>query len=175
MDKLIDVIMHHLPVIILLIPVYLLIQKTYNSVNKLGEAFYLNTVNNQKKDNSVPSELKFQAYERLILFVERIKPESLILRINTQNISISEFQLLLISEIRKEYEYNLTQQLYISAEAWNACTKAKDSIISIINTASYNSNPDSNPMELSNNIFKIYIEKQYDFQNAIALLKKDIA
>lgn len=175
MNKFIDTIMQNLPVIILLIPIYILLQKTISIINKFAEAFYHSILRNKKSQNKVPSELKFQAYERLILFIERIKPESLILRINNQKLTISEFQLLLIGEIRKEYEYNLTQQLYISNQSWNACTKAKDSMISIINTASYNTAPNSTPIELSNNIFKLYIEKQYDIQNAITILKKDIA
>ncbi len=173
MDKFIDAIMHHLPVIILLIPVYLLIQRTYYSINKLSQIVYRN--NNAKENNKIPNELKYQAYERLILFIERIKPESLILRTNSRNMSASEFQLLLIKEVRKEYEYNLTQQLYISTDAWETCIVAKESIISIINSASYNITKDSSPIDLSNNIFKLYIKEQHKFQNAVAIIKRDIA
>jgi len=175
MDKFIDTIMQNLPVIILLITIYLLLQKSIYIINKFAETYYLTAIKNKSKNNNIPDNLKYQAYERLVLFLERIKPESLIPRINNQNLKNSELQLSLIEEIRKEYEYNLTQQLYISNHSWDAIIKAKDSMISIINAASYNLNPNSNPMILLNNIFKLYIEQQHDIKNAITILKKDIA
>ncbi len=175
MDKFIDSIMQNLPVIILLIPIYILIQKSISTINNFAETYYLTNLNNKNKDNNIPDNLKYQAYERLILFLERIKPESLIPRINNQNLRNSELQLGLIEEIRKEYEYNLTQQLYISNQSWEACTKAKNSMISIINTASHNINNNNTTLDLINNIFKLYIEQQHDIKNAITILKRDIA
>lgn len=80
---------------------------------------------NQKQ--SLP--LKLQAYERLALFLERINPTKLVLRVGPLNSDKLEYQNLLVHHIDKEYEHNLAQQIYISDECWLMITNAKNTII----------------------------------------------
>ena len=61
-----------------------------------------------------------QAYERLTLFLERIKPQNLLLRVNYDNISSQEFHGQLLAEISNELNHNITQQIYINPATWDA-------------------------------------------------------
>jgi hypothetical protein len=90
----------------------------------------------QEQQKSAPvatQPLQLQAYERLILLVDRIALPNLINRVNQSGISAREMQQLLIQNIRQEYEYNVTQQIYVTAESWEAVRNLKDQNILIIN------------------------------------------
>ena len=83
-------------------------------------------------------QLQLHAYERLILLCERIALPELISRINQPGLTAREMQFLLTSNIRQEFEHNITQQIYVSAESWDAIRNLKDQNIHIINqVASY--------------------------------------
>jgi len=79
------------------------------------------------------SPLQLQAYERLILLAERISLPSLINRLNQPGLGVRDMQSLLTQSIRQEFDYNITQQIYVSAEAWQAVQNLKDQNLLIIN------------------------------------------
>lgn len=76
--------------------------------------------------------LRLQAYERMVLFLERISPASVIGRVLDGEMVNHELQLAMIRDIKSEFEHNLSQQLYISSDAWNLIVSAKDEIIKAI-------------------------------------------
>jgi hypothetical protein len=76
--------------------------------------------------------LRLSAYERAILFLERISPEHLLARISASGKGIDEFRAELVQEIRSEYEHNLAQQLYISPQGWEGLVRAKDEVLGLI-------------------------------------------
>src|ERR1700744_4874645 len=78
-------------------------------------------------------QLQLQAYERLILLTDRIALPNLIQRVNTPGLSTREMQSLLTQSIRQEFEHNITQQIYVSAEAWDAVRNFKEQNLLIIN------------------------------------------
>jgi hypothetical protein len=81
----------------------------------------------QPAADGLPSrQLQLQAYERLILLTDRIALPNLIQRVNQPGLSAREMQSLLTLSIRQEFEHNITQQLYVSAEAWDAVRNYKD-------------------------------------------------
>lgn len=79
--------------------------------------------------------LRLQAYERLILFVERISPVNMLVRLHEQDLSAADFEQHLISEIRAEYQHNVTQQLYVSDVAWSVISQLKDNTVALIRNA----------------------------------------
>jgi hypothetical protein len=85
------------------------------------------------KDSAATRTIQLQAYERLLILVDRIALPSVITRVNQPNISAREMQLLLTQNIRSEFDYNITQQIYVSAEAWNAVKNLKEQNLLIIN------------------------------------------
>ncbi|MFM9053197.1 MAG: hypothetical protein ACKOKF_12950, partial [Bacteroidota bacterium] len=105
-----------------------------------------------KRSSSLP--LKLQAYERLILFLERISPNSLLVRVQ-QGASTSQLlHLELLVTIRTEFEHNLSQQLYVSDEAWTKVCEAKDEIVEMVNDAYRSVGPNASGVQLSARIFE---------------------
>ncbi len=94
---------------------------------------------NPKAEGSVSTTpLKLQAYERLILLADRISLPNLISRSNQPGLNIREMQNLLVQTIRQEFDHNITQQIYVSPEAWDAIRNLKEQNLLIINqVASY--------------------------------------
>lgn len=78
-------------------------------------------------------KFRLQAYERLTMLADRISLKNIVSRTSYQDISVLDFQLLLLQTIRTEYEYNVSQQIYVSAEMWKAIGNLKDQHIYIIN------------------------------------------
>jgi len=119
--------------------------------------------------------IKFQAYERLTMFMERIHPHQLILRNSKPGLNSMQFQAILIKSIRDEFEHNLSQQLYVSEKSWTKVLNAKEECIKQINYASSKLNSDSNATELGSLIIQLYSQlSPSPIQDAIKQLKSDI-
>jgi hypothetical protein len=86
--------------------------------------------------------LRLQAYERIILFIERINPANMIIRVNSPEFTAADLHSILITEIRNEYEHNVTQQVYVSSRAWGVVKRVKDDTVNII-AAAYKSLPEN--------------------------------
>lgn len=76
--------------------------------------------------------VKLQAYERLTLLLERITPESMVLRNDYSSLSVKQYQLVLLKAVKEEFDHNLSQQIYVSVKAWNLMLAARQSIIQLI-------------------------------------------
>ena len=119
--------------------------------------------------------LRLQAYERIILFLERISPNNLIMRLNKPEMSSIQLQSSLIKTIREEFEYNLSQQLYISLKAWEMVKNAKEETIKLINVASGKIPETASAGELVKIIFDLALEKdRLPVDVAIDEIKKEI-
>lgn len=78
--------------------------------------------------------LKVQAYERFLLYLERVQLPQLVKRIYTPGMEKGTLHLLLLQNVREEFEHNLAQQLYVSNSTWNAVFNAKEELVNQINT-----------------------------------------
>ncbi|GGC32418.1 hypothetical protein GCM10011386_25720 [Parapedobacter defluvii] len=94
--------------------------------------------------------LRLQAYERLILFAERINPANLLIRLHEQGLSAEDFEQHLVNEIRAEYQHNVTQQLYVSNAAWSVTKQIKDNTVALIRNARTGLQAGASAKELSN-------------------------
>ncbi len=98
--------------------------------------------------------IKLQAYERIVLFLERISPESLIMRTAKPDMTAMQFHSTLISNIRSEFEHNLSQQIYMSNEAWEMVKNAKGTVVRVINTIATQLPPTATGEELSRSLIE---------------------
>ena len=119
--------------------------------------------------------LKLSAYERAVLYLERIHPGNLLARVGSNGKSAQQLHLDLIREIRQEYEHNLAQQIYISPVGWAALVKAKEEVLAIINQSGREQEEGADAMALGKSI----LEKFSSMSNmptliAINVLKGDI-
>ena len=78
--------------------------------------------------------LKVQAYERFLLYLERVQLPQLVKRVYTPGMEKGAFHLQLLQNVREEFEHNLAQQLYVSNSTWNAVVNAKEELVNQINT-----------------------------------------
>jgi hypothetical protein len=79
--------------------------------------------------------LRLQAYERVVLFIERINPVNMLLRLNDPSYSAADLYALVVAELRSEYQHNVTQQIYVSAKTWAVVKRLKDDTLGIVNNA----------------------------------------
>lgn len=98
--------------------------------------------------------LQMQAYERLILFLERIQLDSLMMRVQRPGMSARALHSAMLKAVRQEYEHNMTQQLYVSAQAWKLLLTARDEMIKIINLSATNLPADASAIDLGNEMVK---------------------
>ena len=123
-----------------------LIAMLYLDVKKWNQKS--NTNSNSGDDSS--RRLQLQALERLTLFAERSGLKNLVTRLGGNGMSASAFHQQLVDTIKSEYEYNLSQQIYVSPEIWNAITRLKDQNIYVINHITANLHHDASGLELGN-------------------------
>lgn len=105
--------------------------------------------------NGSLTTVRMQAYERLTLFLERIDPNSLIVRVHRPGMTAKQLQNELLMNIRNEYEHNSTQQLYVSSEVWEKITASKDAVIQVVNLASQKMTDQSSGLDLSGVLIEI--------------------
>lgn len=94
----------------------------------------LQAMDNGKAVKGIVLPLRLQAYERMALYLERIEPTQLVMRIHAPGLTVAQEQNLLLTAIRSEFEHNLSQQIYISNPVWKQICNAKDDITEIVNT-----------------------------------------
>lgn len=119
--------------------------------------------------------IKLQAYERVTLFLERITVDSLLVREKDNNLDARAFHQKLLGAIRAEYEHNLSQQIYLSPEAWQIVKNAKEGVIKMVNKAAMEIKPESDSIELSKKIIDIQIEMENSpTRVAIEFINKEV-
>ncbi len=113
--------------------------------------------------------LQLQAYERLILLVERIALPNIISRLNTQGVSAAEMQASLIYNIKQEYDYNISQQIYVTSEAWDAVRNLKEQNIHIINQVASFLPPGTSGSDLNKQLLEMIIQNpKVSLHNVVA-------
>ncbi len=116
--------------------------------------------------------IRLQAFERLVLFLERIQPSGLVTRLMNNTMSLQQLQLMLVRTVREEFEHNLSQQLYVSGTAWQMVKAAKEEVIQLINKVAAEHQPDASSAELAR---EVVLGRVRMIDEAIARLKEEIS
>ena len=116
----------------------------------------------KKKDaNEVSTKsLQLQAYERLVILTERVGLPNLVSRANLPGLSAKEMQLLMLESIKQEFEYNSSQQIYVSPVAWQAVNNLKDQNMLIINQVAQTLPGDAKGIDLGKRIMEVIISQE---------------
>ena len=104
--------------------------------------------------NNETIKLKLQAYERLTLYAERAGLKNLVSRLHSEDSSARQMQMELLQTLNSEYEYNISQQIYVSPELWKAVTKLRDQNIFIINQIAATLPENASAMDLSKSMLE---------------------
>ncbi len=119
--------------------------------------------------------IRLQAYERMALFLERISPNNLLIRLNGRAVNVSDFQQLMLAEIREEFSHNLSQQVYMSDQAWTTIKNAMNETVALINLSAKDLAPDAPAIELSKRIFEVVMNKGVNSSDeALRLVKQEM-
>lgn len=128
MENLFDILKISVPAILVLITAWLTIRSMIkNDQERRRQELLL-------QNSKTITPIRLQAYERIILFLERISLESLLVRVSTPDMTAAQLHSALLTTIRAEFEHNLSQQIYMTPQAWEVVRNARSSTIKILNT-----------------------------------------
>ncbi|MEM1259074.1 MAG: hypothetical protein AAGH81_11115 [Bacteroidota bacterium] len=136
--------------------------------NEEGRRRFLLHKDSQKETLPV----RLQAYERMVLFLERIAINSLVVRVAPKGQNKSNYENLLIKQIENEFDHNLSQQIYMSDECWNIIKAAKNATIQIIRSAGMSEADTAD--KLREDILNRGMEKQSPSSTALSFIKKEV-
>lgn len=125
----------------------------------------------QNQKGSLP--LKLQAYERMTLFMERIDPSKLLIRITPVSEDQNDYANYVIAQIEQEFEHNLTQQIYMSDECWTIITTAKNATIQLLRKAA-TANDVSSADSLRESVLSGMFDKATPSSAALAYIKNEV-
>lgn len=179
-ELLIQVVIYMGPAIAVFAAVYFFTTKWYEIQKdklKVQSIELSRPVAEQKKAGMNKDFLPMQvdAYQRLVLFLERIAPNNMIMRLNNPGLPAGAFQAKLIETIRQEYEHNLAQQIFVSKDAWKLTKNTKEEVLKIINMAATKMPPTAMANDLCRGIFEItaQLERQ-PTEGSISFLKEEL-
>lgn len=141
-----------------------------HTANEEGRRRYL--VQKEAQKQVLP--LRLQAYERIALYLERIDPNKLLIRVKPYSDSKEDYENLLINNIEQEYEHNLAQQIYVTPECWNLVVASKNATIHIIRQAGMQEK-DGNVDKMRENIIQNFMEEVSPSQKALTYVKGEVA
>lgn len=169
MQEVLDIAKYILPSVVVLVATLLIIKKFMDAEQR--KQLYEVRKENQK----ATTPLRLQAYERIVLFLERISPENLVLRVHKPGMSAKLLQANLIITIKTEFEHNIAQQIYISSSSWEVVKKVKEDIIRAINIAADNLDDNATGVELGQKLFEVMSKLEKSPTHvAIGILKNEI-
>ncbi|TAH27745.1 MAG: hypothetical protein EAZ07_00700 [Cytophagales bacterium] len=160
----------------IILPAALVLYGMYVTINSfLAKEFEKRVVELKLKNTDIILPIRLQAYERMCLFLERISPHNLVIRINEPGIDVSQFHQKLLTEIRNEYNHNLSQQVYMTDNSWNLIKKAMEDVMSIINSAALDVPKDARSIELAKMVFENLMQRNQDpISPALKFIKEEI-
>ena len=173
LNSILEILKYILPSLVVFATAYYLIRQFLenNSRNRLLDMRMKNQADNQQFITPV----RMQAYERIVLFLERISPNSLLLRVSEPNMNVVQLQTAMIMAIRREYEHNLSQQLYISSKTWQIVKDTKEDMINVISNVAANIDKTADSSELAKAIFELTTKvEKLPIEVAIEILKNEI-
>lgn len=169
MEVALEILKYILPAAVVFAGVYFIMQNFMENEQRKLELRYRS--NNQ----STVMPVRLQAYERIILYLERINLSNLVMRTYQNGMSARELQAKMLQAIRSEYEHNMAQQLYISSKVWRMVKSAKEENIKVINSSYEQLNDDASGVELSQFILELVGKiDQLPTEVAIEALKREI-
>ena len=125
--SLLEILKYTLPALIVLGSSYLIVKKFLVTETQRKQLAIFQDA------QDVTIRLRLQAYERMVLFIERINPRLLIPRIYDSSMTVRDLQMAITITITSEFEHNLSQQIYVSKNAWETVRNVKEQELNMVN------------------------------------------
>ena len=159
-----------IPALLVLITAYFLIDKLLKNEDKRRN-FELH-----KNNLSQITPVRLRAYERLTLLLERTTPNTLLLNVMKSEMTCFDLQRELLASVRQEFSHNVSQQIYVSSELWEAIKATQESLLQLINVCASKCPPDKEAAVLAEIIIQVYSSaEQSPSETVIEMLKKEVS
>ncbi|MFK8038172.1 MAG: hypothetical protein AB8B74_07790 [Crocinitomicaceae bacterium] len=179
LELIVELLKYAIPSLALFYAVYYFTNRWYNvqeiklTKEQVKEVESFNAVDSENSKTFFP--LQIDAVQRLVLFLERITPNNMVMRLLNPGLPARNFQQKLLDSIRSEFEHNLAQQVYISSESWEIVQQSKEEVIKIVNMAATKLEDTSLAGDLAKGIFEISAQlKNQPTDIAIEMLKNEL-
>lgn len=149
MNSFLEILKIILPALAVLAAAYFLVRSFLNNEQKRRDTEI------RRSASQLVTPIRLQAYERIVIFLERLHPTNLALRVNRAGITAEQLHSELIKTIKSEYEHNISQQVYVSATAWELVKTAKEETIKIVNLSAQKVQGSSKSSDLAQLIIQI--------------------
>jgi hypothetical protein len=163
METMLEILKYILPSLIVLAASYLIVQKFLVTTLKRKQLALL------QETQGITIRMRLQAYERLALFAERINPRALIPRVYVSGMTVTDLQQALVFNIRGEFEHNLSQQIYVSANVWNTVRGVMEQEINMISNIAGQLKQDAPAKELHQRIVDFIVTTPEEQPTTVAL------
>lgn len=168
METLAEILKYTLPSGVVFATAYFMLDR-YFKANQTQKMLELQMANRKQV---LPTKL--QAYERILLFLERIEPNNLILRVHRPGMTSGQLQAELLSTVRQEYEHNISQQLYVSSPVWVKVKEAKEAVVQVISLSAQKVSPQASGSDLGSVVFELIQRSgRYPTHEAAEMLKAE--
>lgn len=169
MSEILEILKYTLPAIIVLIATIFIVKQIVK--NDQSRRNYEIVSKNQQ----LITPVRLQAYERLTLLLERISPESLIMRVSKPNMTVKQLQSELLSTIRSEFDHNVSQQIYVTPQVWEIIKNSRAKLTQLINSAASRVKPDAPAINLSKLILEdLMNQEKSPMSLALEALKNEV-
>lgn len=158
-----------IPITFISVVVVLLVRWFTNSFDLQMRAFTNHELRKQMLS------LRTQAYERLTIYLERIQPQSIVVREQQASMTSQQFHSHLLKTIRGEFEHNLAMQIYMSGDVWLSIVQARDEMVKLVNTCAAQTNPSHPSMVLGQAIIEQSATVSFAYKKAIDAIKGEMA
>ncbi|WP_439880197.1 hypothetical protein ACSX1A_13650 [Pontibacter sp. MBLB2868] len=165
----IELIKISLPALIVAVAMYYLIKKHYE------RDYQMRLLELRKKNTDVVLPIRLQAYERVVLLLERITPSNLLLRVSAAGQTAAEYHRILLSEIRNEFNHNMSQQVYMTEQAWQQVQHAREDVVNLINRTFQELPQNAKGTELAKRVLENVLNSETDpTARALSYVKQEI-
>lgn len=159
-----------------ILPAALVLYGMYSLVNAyLTKEYQKRILELRMKNSDVVLPIRLQAYERVCLLLERITPSNLMVRVSSAGQTAADYQRVLLTEIREEFNHNVSQQMYMSDQAWQMVKKAKEDVVTLINRVYHELPENAKGTDLAKRVLEnILANEREPTGPAISFLKQEI-
>ena len=163
LGTILDVVKYTIPALVVMATSYMIVKKfLVSQMQRKQVALFKDT-------QDITLRLRLQAYERMVLFMERISPRQLVSRVYDPSMTVRDLQVAMTITIKTEFEHNLSQQIYVSRNVWETVKGVKEQEINMANQLAKTMNPDAPAKELYTRIMEVILKSDEELPTDVAL------
>jgi hypothetical protein len=163
MQTALELLKYTVPALIVLITSYLIVHKFLVTQTQRKQLALLRDT----QDTTV--RLRLQAYERLVIFIERIQPRQLVPRVYMSGMTVRDLQQAMVYNIQTEFEHNLSQQIYVSPHVWDTVKNVKEQELNMVHQMAQQMNPEAPGKDLNMRIMDYVMSQEEEMPTTVAL------